>query len=388
MKVGIGVIAGTVGGPATYGRELVRALAALPTPHRFVVFTDDPQALAGVDVEMVAVPLRSPWRQPLWDHWRVPRLLARHGVDLYHGTKGVLPIRSGRGPWQTGRCRGVVTVHDLAVYTHPRTFAAAQRWHLRVETPRTLRAAARVIADSEHTRADVLRRFALPAETVVTIPLGVGPAFHPADPERIAALRARHGLARPMILYAGTVQPRKNVDLVVAAYHRLGTRRPAAGGGPPASGWDLVIAGRLRPGHRPAWLAAAAPAGGASPGVVWLGPVPQDELAVLYSAADVLVTPSAYEGFGLTVVEAMACGCPVVSVATSSVSEVAGSAAFLIDAPEVEALVAALDRVLSDPALRAELRASGRQRAAGFTWEATARRTLAVYDDVAARRLR
>jgi glycosyltransferase involved in cell wall biosynthesis len=377
MKVALGVIAGTIGGPATYGRELVRALAAQPTHHRIIVFTDDPRAFAGAGVEAVSAPLRSPWEQPLWDHWRVPRLLVRHGVNLYHGTKGVLPLRSGRGSWRAGPCRAVVTVHDLAVYTHPRSFAPAQRWHLRLETPHTLRAATRIIADSEHTRAELLRRFGLPADAVVTIPLGVATAFRPAAPECVAALRARRGLHRPIVLYAGTVQPRKNVDLVVAAYRRL--RAAGVGDG----GWDLVIAGRLRPGHRPAWLAEAAPAGSAAaPGIVWLGPVDQEELAVLYSAADVMVTPSAYEGFGLTVVEAMACGCPVVAVGTSSVAEVAGSAALLIDAPDLDALTAALGRVLSVPALREDLRRRGRARAARLTWEATARRTLAVYDEI------
>ena len=128
MRIAIGAIVRTLGGPATYAIELVRALAERRTPGlEYVVLTDGPEAFDGMPVAVEHVPLRTPWAQPLWDHVQVPRALRRVGADLYHGTKNAVPLAAP--------CPSVVTIHDLAVYHHPESFAAAQRWHLRAHTP-------------------------------------------------------------------------------------------------------------------------------------------------------------------------------------------------------------------------------------------------------------
>jgi hypothetical protein len=146
MRIGVGALLGITGGPATYARELVRALARAGG-HEYVVFTDRPPDFAGDGVETVHVPLASTYHQVAWDHARLPGLVRRAGVALYHGTKGVLPLVGLRVP-------GVVTVHDLAVYACPETFARAQRWHFRLCVPPSVARAARVIADSAHARDD------------------------------------------------------------------------------------------------------------------------------------------------------------------------------------------------------------------------------------------
>jgi glycosyltransferase involved in cell wall biosynthesis len=358
-RIGIGAQLGIVGGPATYAAELARALAGLGG-HEYVVFTDRPEAFAGAAIETVHVPLPSTYHQVVWDHARLPRLLRRHGVALYHGTKGIRPIGCP--------VPAVVTVHDLAVYARPETFAWPQRWHFRLCVPPSVARAARVVADSAHARDDLVARFRLPAERVRVVPLGVAARFRTAPaPDVVAAVRSRLGLGDAVVACIGTVQPRKHVERVIDAFGRAG------GAG---RGWQLAIAGRLRPGYAPAWTTAP-PAG-----VRWLGPLDDETLRALYRAAAVVVSASDYEGFGLTLCEGMAAGAAVVAVATSSIPEVVGDAGLLVARSDPALLGDALARLLDDTALRADLGRRGAARAAGFTWEATARATRAVYDEV------
>lgn len=359
MRIAIGAQLGPLGGPATYARELVAALAALGG-HEYVVATDRPEVFTDLGVETIHVPLPSPYHQVAWDHVRLPRLLAERRVHLYHGTKHVLPWRLG--------VPAVVTVHDLAVYAYPETFAWPQRLHLRLLVPRTVAKAVRVITPSEHARTDVVARFGVTPDRVTAIPLGVAASFHEAPPAgAIERLRALHGLGSRLIACVGTVQPRKHVERVIEAFVRS-----EAGG----RGWQLAIAGRLRPGYAPPWLAAL------PPGVRWLGPLPAHALHALYAAAGIAVSASEYEGFGLAVCEAMASGCAVVAVATSAVPEVVGDAGLLVARSDAGSLADALVRLVAEPETRAALGAAARARAAGFTWSETARRTRRVYDEV------
>jgi glycosyltransferase involved in cell wall biosynthesis len=359
MRIGVGALVGIVGGPATYARELVAALARLGG-HDYVVFTDRPALFAAVDVERVHVPLATTYHQVTWDHARLPGLVAAHGVALYHGTKNVLPWRLG--------VPGVVTVHDLAVYTCPETFAWPQRLHFRLAVPPSVARAARVIADSEHARRDLVERFGLDPARVPVVPLAMPAAFGAAPPaEAVAALRAQHGLGARLVACIGTIQPRKRVERVIDAFvHARAADR----------GWELAIAGRLRPGYAPAWLRAL------PPGVRWLGPLDDDALRALYAAAEIAMTASEYEGFGLTVLEAMASGCAVIAPAVTSIPEVAGDAALLVPRSDATLLGDALAKLLDDPAARAALAERARRRAAGFTWEETARGTRRVYEEV------
>ena len=160
MRIGIGALVGITGGPATYARELVSALAVLGG-HEYVVFTDCPEQFAHCGVETRHVPLRHTAEQVTWDHIHLPRQIATTGVALYHGTKNVLPWRL--------RVPGVVTVHDLAPYHRPETFAWPQRWHFRLTVPSSVQRAARVLADSEHARGDLIAQFGVPSARVVTV---------------------------------------------------------------------------------------------------------------------------------------------------------------------------------------------------------------------------
>jgi alpha-1,3-rhamnosyl/mannosyltransferase len=202
------------------------------------------------------------------------------------------------------------------------------------------------------------------------VPLAMPAAFATAPAaEAVAALRARHGLGPRLVACVGTVQPRKRVERVIEAFARA---RGAA------RGWELVIAGRLRPGYAPPWLRAL------PPGVRWLGPLDDDALRALYAAAEIAMTASEYEGFGLTVLEAMASGCAVIAPAVTSIPEVTGDAALLVPRSDATLLGDALAHLVDDPGTRASLAARARERAARFTWAETARRTRLVYEAVLA----
>jgi glycosyltransferase involved in cell wall biosynthesis len=211
MRVGIGAILGTLGGPATYARELIGALARIDSSNEYVVITDAPHrvGVSASNVRSVPAPLGAPILQPAWDHVIVPYLIRRHQLDLYHGTKGALPVWS--------RCPKVVTVHDLAVYQQPETFAWLQRVHQRTHTPLSVRRAARVIVPSEACRQEVLGRFGVSPSRVVAIPEAAAPQFSPDPGPNDDRVAASLQLPERYILYAGTLQPRKNVEALVAA---------------------------------------------------------------------------------------------------------------------------------------------------------------------------
>jgi len=356
VKVAVGAVAGTLGGPATYAVELVRALVDECPDDEIVVLTDRPEAFdAFADVR--PLPLRSPWEQPLWDHVRVPAALAREHFDLYHGTKGVLPRRA--------KVPAVVTVHDLASYVMPASFGWPQRFHLAWETPRALRRGRIVVAPSRSTAADIARLFPEAAAKVRVIAEAPSPRIHPASPGDVALWRGRRGIERPACGYLGTVQPRKNLELLVRAFLKAAGSRD----------WRLVIAGRMRPGYQPGFLT------GGDPRVVYLGPLEDEELSDFFGSLRCMISPSAYEGFGLTVLEAMAAGCPVVTMRNSSLPEVVGDAGVLLDSADVDLLASHIERLMTDDRAVADLSRRGRAHAVRFSWKDTARRTRAVYEE-------
>jgi glycosyltransferase involved in cell wall biosynthesis len=269
----------------------------------------------------------------------------------------------------------VVTVHDLAFRRFPETAPHSTRaWLGRIE--RTLARATRIIAVSESTRRDLVELYGVEPARVPVIPLGVDRSvFRPQSEEAVRAVRTRFGIDGPYILSVGGIEPRKNLPNLVRA--AAGVRGDVT----------LVVAGAAV-GWNPEGTALLRGALDSLPAevrrrVVQTGYVSEPEKVALMSGAEALVYPSLYEGFGLPLLEAMACGTPVVTSDRSSLPEVAGQAAVFVDPDDPEAITAGIDRVLSDARLRTRLREAGGERAARFTWEETARKTAAVLREAA-----
>jgi glycosyltransferase involved in cell wall biosynthesis len=270
------------------------------------------------------------------DLWWYPHGLPREarGVDVLHCPTFRGPVRSS--------VPVVVTVHDLAVLRHPGTFNPWTRRYSRFAVPRVARAARRVIAVSEFTRAEIVELLGVPAERIRVIPNAVGEPFGPDGP----------AVEGDYVLAVGTLEPRKNLAAAQQAAERLGVELKVVG----ARGWGSVLVDG------------------------WLGRVSDEELAALYRGARCLVYPSLYEGFGIPVLEAMACGTPVVTSAGGATEEVAGGAAVLVDPRDPSAIAAGIEEAR---ARRDDLVRMGLDRAREFTWARVAEATRSVYEEAA-----
>ena len=345
-------------GDETYTVELLRALPAAAPQLRLACSLRDPAAMpAGVpaSVQRVRLAVASPLRRiPV----SFPRLARRLGAALAHVHYFVAP---------TLRCPAVVTVHDLSFLRRPELFSRRDRLLLGRGVPPSLRGARRVIAPSQFTRIDLIEAYGIDPARVVAIPNGVGASFRPiADAGEM--VRKRHGLDPGYVLFVGALQPRKNATTLIDAFAALGDAGAAR---------DLVLAGRDRGGLGAVRERIARH--GLERRVHVLGHVPDDDLVAVYGAARVLCMPSLYEGFGLPVLEAMACGTPVVASATTALAEAVGDAGLKVEPQSVAAIVAALTRVLGDDEVHARLRSAGLRRAGEFTWERAAHATAGVY---------
>lgn len=300
----------------------------------------------------------------LAQHVTLPRLAGRLGADLVHYPHFDAPV--------LGRVPVVATIHDVKYLQLRRLFRrldGLKRWYLRQCLAMTARRGAAIIADSRATEADV-RRLLAPRGLLRVVPLAADPSFRPASDGTVAAFRARHGLERPFVLCVGEFRPHKNHEGLIRAF--------AASRG--AAGHDLVLIGQRHRGDVPP--EDAAEAAGIAPRVRVLTDVSAEDLVAAYTGAAAFALVSRHEGFGLPILEAMACGSPVIVSGTTAAGEVAGDAARLVDPERLDDIAAALDALLGDPEEARRLRAAGFERARHFTWDETARGTLAVYREV------
>lgn len=292
------------------------------------------------------------------DPWLLPRLFERERIALYHAPAYALPV--GR----VTRAALVLTVHDLVADVRPQALSRRHRAAFR-RTFRSARVAHRVVAVSEATRRDLLARYPLDPQRVRVIPNGVSHAFRMAK----EGAGATSGFPAPFLLYVGGLDPLKNVPFLLKVLEYL--RRE------PSGDIHLVVAGEE--GARQRELAAQASRLGLGPFVHLAGHLEDRRLGAAYREATAFVFPSRYEGFGLPPLEAMACGCPVVSSPEGALSEVLGEAAWLLGPDDLEGWARAVLALAREPALREERIRAGRKRASEFTWERTARETWALY---------
>lgn len=373
MLIGIDASRATVArrtGTENYALNLIRSLLDLwggmtSRPHIRLYFREPPPTglfPVGDDVEQRVIPCPR-----LWTHLRLAWEMRRCPPDLLFVPAHVLPpIRPPRT---------LVTVHDLGYRHFPQAHRFLDRLYLDLSTRWNARAATCVLADSEATKADLVREYGTPADKIHVVYPGRDEALRRVeDPEAIAAAKAKYGIAAGYTLYVGTLQPRKNLTRLVEAFILLNSQFAIRN-------LQLVIAGRK------GWLYdeifARVKALGLTDKVVFTGYVTDADLPALMSGACLFAFPSLYEGFGFPVLEAMSCGLPVVCANTSSLPEVAGDAALLIDPLDTTALAAAMARLLTDESLRATLVARGYAQVQRFSWQRAAQEVMAIIEEIA-----
>jgi len=378
-RIGIDVTAALAqgGGIGRYTRELIRAVVAGDNSFQYRLFSARPPAQLPVPdplpqaahVSHHPAPLSEKWLYRLWYRLRLPLpvQLVTGGLDLFHSPDFVLPPVYGRIPT-------VLTVHDLSFIHYPHTFPEVLVSYLNRVVPWSVQRASHILADSEATRQDLLNLWQVPAEKVTVLYSGVNASFRPAAAETVTAVRQRYGLDdAPYLLSVGTVQPRKNYQMLIQAFAEVAADWPhtlAIAGG---KGWlyDEMLAeierqqlnGRVR----------------------FIGFVDDADLPALYSGADLFLFPSLYEGFGLPLLEAMACGVPVLTSNASCLPEVVvdretgAETAVLLSPHEPQHWCRAMGQLLGDEAARERLRRVGRQQAARFTWDRAASQLIGIY---------
>jgi glycosyltransferase involved in cell wall biosynthesis len=314
-------------------------------------------------------PTQRPMARIAWEQTALSLWSRRLGLDLLHATVNV-------SPWFAG-CPAVVTVPDLSFLRYPEAFPPFQRLYLRTQTRRSVHAARRVIAISAATQRDVVELLDVPAERVDVVHVGIDETFSPAPAGQVEAFRRQKGLPPRFILYVGTLEPRKNLVRLVQAFQQVKARPEHGDRAGANQDLKLVLGGGEGWYYQDIFDEVARL--DLEGEVMFPGYVPNQELAWWYRAAAVFAYPSLMEGFGLPVGEALACGTPVVTSDLSSLPEVAGDAALLVDPTSVDSMADALHRLLVDDDLARELSARGPQQAARFTWHRTALETVAVY---------
>ena len=353
-------------GLGRYAESLARALLPLLGDELAFFYNRE----AGIEplTGLERVPARTvdlgykPWRMLVWlgqtPHVGFNRLVP--GAELFHATEHLLlPLRG---------VPTVLTVHDLIFRRYPAHHKRLNRWYLNATMPLFCRRAGHIIAVSEQSKRDVIAAYGIPADKITVIYEAADRSFCPQPPAAVTAVRERFGLPQRYLLFVGTIEPRKNLGRLLAAFEQLHAEGLTDA---------LVIVGKrgwlyddffARLGQSPAKTA-----------IIFPGFVPDADLPAVYAGAQALAFPSEFEGFGLPVLEAMACGTPVVCANNSSLPEVAGDAALLIDPLDVAALTDGLARVLQDKPLREQMRVVGLAQAARFSWVRAADETLAVY---------
>ena len=344
-----------------YIHQLLNRLEQEEGNFHFTVFTGK-KAVLTAGPQTTIVHTRWPTERPLlrivWEQLAWPLSAARRKLDLLHSMAFVTPILSP--------CPTIVTVYDLSFIYYPDRYPALRRSYLTSQTRRSCRAARRVVAISESGRQDVHRLFGVPLERIDVVKPGVGSVFCPRPAAEVETFRRREQLPGEIILHVGTLQPRKNIPVLIEAFARL-----------QRSDLELVLVGGK--GWYYEEIYDRVKSLGLQRQVRFTGYVPDADLPLWYNAAAALVFPSIYEGFGMPVVQAMACGTPVIAANTSAIPEVTDQAARLFNSQDIAALSDHMTAVLEDPQLANTMREQGLIQARKFSWEQAGRDMDAVY---------
>lgn len=365
------------GGVSRYIRSLLTELAKQPGEHEYTVFVNGQAVIEQLTdsyrhPQITYVPASWSESQPAariaWEQLTLPSLIRQKHIDVLHSPVNVLPERLPRS------CAGVVTLHDLAFLRFPNVLTRSKRLYHRTFTVRSLKRATMIIAVSDSTRQDAVELVGIPAKRIQTVYTCINEQFsNVSKGEEVQSLRQKYGLTGGFLLYLGTLEPRKNIPTLIEAYARLRQTYNIQE--------KLVIAGGK------GWLYdtifAKVQALGLESEVIFPGFIPDEEQTTWYAAAAAFVYPSLYEGFGLPVAEALACGTPTVTTNVSSLPEAGVGLALTVEPHDVTAMADALHTALTDVALREKCRAMAPTMAERFSAHTMVQQTLRVYEQAA-----
>jgi glycosyltransferase involved in cell wall biosynthesis len=364
------LVSESLGGSWTLTVQLIHNLTSRKGDLEYIVLAND--AVAGkipvnsASGTKVVIPLdaQSRAKRILWEQTMLPGIVRKYKPDLYHTTANILPLAVG--------CKTVATILDLQVLYYPENFPFVRRNYLRTMLPLSVRKADRVVAISEFVRQDILKQYHVSSDKVIAIPLAGLTPEEAATSQGTRDVRSRYGLPDRFLLSVGGSYPHKNLVRMVEAYASVAGEIPDA----------LVIVGEAF-GMRGQLMETLERTGvGASGRVRTLPFLPREDILGLYREAQAYVFPSLFEGFGIPVLEAMDCGCPVIASNGTALAEVVGSAGMLFDPLDVRSIALAMKAVSLDGQTRDRLIASGHVRAREFSWEKNADMTEAVFRDV------
>jgi glycosyltransferase involved in cell wall biosynthesis len=369
MRIGVEgrTLQGMRHGVARYLTNLLENLAALDDVNEYVVYLSEPIEPPGYSAPRMEFRVLRMRPSLAWRHLRLPLAMRADRVDLHFSPSYFLPLLK--------LCPGVVVVHDISFRTHPEWFAEDPRFRFDSVFWREVRRAERIITVSEFSRSEIARTLDLDPAGITVIPLAADEAFRPLAGEAMQEeARARLGLSEGFVLTVGAVHTRRNLERLIEALGTVGRERGAR--------TELLIVGAPAPFSPPVDIEGAARRAGLAGRVRHLDYVSEEDLVALYNACGLFVYPSLYEGFGLPALEALACGAPVACSSTSSLPEVVGDAAVLFDPGDLGEMTRVIGELLSDEGARRRLREGGPRRAAAFSWELTAARTLELFNGI------
>jgi glycosyltransferase involved in cell wall biosynthesis len=371
MRVGIitDYVDEKAGGFRTYIKELVNCLKYIDHSTEYILIhhtkVDDDIYKENEDI---VVPFKYRiLRRELRKVFTLPIMLEKYGFDLIHETGHFGPFFIG------AKFKKVLTVHDIAVLKYPETRKMEHIIKWRFAFPLILKNTDKIIAVSKNTKMDLIRYFNIPQEKIKVVYNGVSKRMKVIDEADILnRIRDKYNLPQKFILCVSTLEPRKNIPMLIKAYYRLKKSRYLT--------HKLILVGSK--GWKYSNIFEAIKQLNLGRDVIFTGYVPDEDLPAIYNMADLFVYPSLYEGFGLPPLEAMACGTPVITSNTSSLPEVIGDAGIMIDPYYCDALTKAIYEVLTNEGLREDMTKKGFERARSFTWINTAKETLKVYEDI------
>ncbi len=360
----------SMSGIERYTLELVKNLSLIDEKNKYVLFFNNHEPLIALEKKynfvnyITSIPTKIRFMRIFWEQFWLAKEIQYNNVDVFHGPSFLAPFSK--------KCKYTITIHDLSFFKYPESFTMENKLYFKFFLKKSVNNADIIIADSESTKKDIMQYFNILDEKIKVIYLGVGEKYKRiTNVAKLNTIRTKYALPEKFLLFTGVLSPRKNLERTIEAFHHLKKNNFPH---------KFVIVGKKGWLYSPIFEKIKQL--DLQDKIIFTDYIDEEDLPYLYNLADLFVLASLYEGFGLPILEAMACGCPVVTANTSSMPEVAGDATLLVNPLSIEEIKNAMEKILTDKRLREELINKGFEQAKKFSWKNTAEETLKVYKNL------